>query len=128
MQTSVEEICNAIRGGILQQIRYIPESALSARLYLPSVLSAGTEHICFVTFVDPNAALAFYTMSMTQGINIHQRRLKIGWGKHSGPPPPGISMVVQAGGSRNIYIGCASLFPYAVPDMKDLCDQQHRRL
>jgi hypothetical protein len=79
------------------------------------------------SFVDPNAALAFYTMSMHQGVNIHQRRLKIGWGKHSGPPPPGISMVVQAGGSRNIYIGYVAVSP-ADRAQSHACAQQHRRL
>lgn len=44
-------------------------------------------------------------MATFQGINLHNRRLKVGWGKHSGPPSPGIAMVVQAGGSRNVYIG-----------------------
>ena len=64
-----------------------------------------TEHICFITFVDANAALAFLATSISNGVTIHQRRLKVGWGKHPGPPPPGIALVVQAGGSRNIYIG-----------------------
>jgi RNA recognition motif-containing protein len=34
-ETTTEEICNTIRGGILQQIRYIPD-----------------KHICFITFVE----------------------------------------------------------------------------
>ncbi|KAM0755860.1 RNA-binding domain-containing protein [Meredithblackwellia eburnea MCA 4105] len=86
--TTIEDICNSIRGGILQQIRYIPE-----------------KHICFVTFVDPACALAFYQSATFQGIALHNRRLKIGWGKSSGPTSPGIAMVVQSGGSRNVYIG-----------------------
>ncbi|KAK0522636.1 hypothetical protein OC834_005718 [Tilletia horrida] len=86
--TTTEEICNHIRGGILQNVRYIAE-----------------RHIAFVTFVDPNAALAFFHLSSYQGIMIHNRRLKIGWGKHSGPLSPAIAMAVQAGGSRNVYIG-----------------------
>jgi hypothetical protein len=57
------------------------------------------------SFVDPNAALAFYTTAMQQGITIRQRRAKIGWGRPSGPPLAGIAMCVQAGGSRNVYIG-----------------------
>lgn len=85
---TTEEICNAIRGGILQEIRYIPD-----------------KHICFVTFVDPACALAFYQTANYHGIALHNRRLKIGWGKHSGPTQPGIAMVVQAGGSRNVYVG-----------------------
>ncbi|KAK0566728.1 hypothetical protein OC861_003088 [Tilletia horrida] len=86
--TTTEEICNHIRGGILQNVRYIPE-----------------KHIAFVTFVDPHAALAFFHLSSYQGIMIHNRRLKIGFGKHSGPLSPAIAMAVQAGGSRNVYIG-----------------------
>ncbi|CAH7686290.1 hypothetical protein BY996DRAFT_8496877 [Phakopsora pachyrhizi] len=87
-ETTLEEICNTIRGGILQQIRYIQD-----------------KHIAFVTFVDANAAVAFYHTATFQGVALHNRRLKVGWGKHSGPPSPGIAMVVQAGGSRNVYIG-----------------------
>ncbi|PWN35336.1 uncharacterized protein FA14DRAFT_112326, partial [Meira miltonrushii] len=86
--TSTEEICNHIRGGILQNIRFIPE-----------------KHIAFITFIESNAALAFYHLASYSGIMIHQRRLKIGWGKHSGPLSPAIAMAVQAGGSRNVYIG-----------------------
>ena len=42
---------------------------------------------------------------MQTGLTVHARRLKIGWGKNSGPTSPGIAMVVQAGGSRNVYVG-----------------------
>lgn len=41
---------------------------------------------------------------MQQGITIHARRLKVGWGRHT-PLSPGVAMVVQTGGSRNVYIG-----------------------
>ncbi|GAA5898717.1 hypothetical protein JCM6882_000906 [Rhodosporidiobolus microsporus] len=87
-EVTTEEICNIIRGGILQQIRYIPD-----------------KHICFVTFVDAACALAFYQTASFQGIALHNRRLKVGWGKQSGPTSPGIAMVVHAGGSRNVYVG-----------------------
>ncbi|MEI4872661.1 hypothetical protein Q8G47_28450, partial [Klebsiella pneumoniae] len=59
-EVTTEEICNIIRGGILQQIRYIPD-----------------KHICFVTFVDPHCALAFYQTASFQGIALHNRRLKV---------------------------------------------------
>ncbi|PWN25733.1 hypothetical protein BDZ90DRAFT_208581, partial [Jaminaea rosea] len=85
---TIEEICNHIRGGILQTVRYLPE-----------------KHIAFVTFVDANSALAFHHLSSEMGILLHHRRLKIGWGKHSGPLSPAIAMAVQAGCSRNVYIG-----------------------
>jgi hypothetical protein len=36
---------------------------------------------CFVTFIDPTSAASFYALSNLQGLMIHNRRLKIGWGK-----------------------------------------------
>ncbi|KAL8895024.1 MAG: hypothetical protein Q9192_003894 [Flavoplaca navasiana] len=87
-ETTIEEICNVVRGGLLHHIRYIPD-----------------KHICFVTFIDPTAAAAFYALSNVQGLMIHNRRLKIGWGKHSGALPPAIALAVSAGASRNVYIG-----------------------
>ena len=87
-ETTIEEICNVIRGGLLHHIRYIPD-----------------KHICFVTFIDPTAAASFFALSNLQGLMIHNRRLKIGWGKHSGALPPAISMAVAGGASRNVYIG-----------------------
>lgn len=87
-ETTVEEICNVIRGGLLHHIRYIPD-----------------KHICFVTFIDPTSAASFYALSNLQGLMIHTRRLKIGWGKHSGALPPAIALAVSGGASRNVYIG-----------------------
>lgn len=87
-ETSTEEICNVIRGGLLHHIRYIPD-----------------KHICFVTFIDPTAAASFFALSNAQGLMIHNRRLKVGWGKHSGALPPAIALAVSGGASRNVYIG-----------------------
>lgn len=87
-ETTIEEICNVVRGGLLHNIRYLPE-----------------KHICFVTFIDPTAAAQFFAVANMQGLAIHNRRLKIGWGKHSGPLPNAIAMAVTAGASRNVYIG-----------------------
>ncbi|AEO69464.1 uncharacterized protein THITE_2119901 [Thermothielavioides terrestris NRRL 8126] len=87
-ETTIEEICNVVRGGLLHHIRYIPD-----------------KHICFVTFIDPTAAASFYALSSLQGLMIHNRRLKIGWGKHSGALPPAIALAVSGGASRNVYIG-----------------------
>ena len=87
-ETTLEEICNVVRGGILHHIRYIAD-----------------KHICFVTFVDPAAAVTFFGLSNIQGLLIHNRRLKIGWGKHSGPLPTQIALAVGAGASRNVYVG-----------------------
>ena len=87
-ETTIEEICNVVRGGLLHHIRYIPD-----------------KHICFVTFVDPTSAASFYALSNLQGLMIHNRRLKIGWGKHSGALPPAIALAVSGGASRNVYVG-----------------------
>ncbi|KAL1893151.1 hypothetical protein Sste5346_006583 [Sporothrix stenoceras] len=87
-ETTIEEICNVVRGGLLHHVRYIPD-----------------KHICFVTFIDPTAAASFYALSNLQGLMIHNRRLKIGWGKHSGALPPAIALAVSGGASRNVYIG-----------------------
>lgn len=56
------------------------------------------------SFVDPNSALAFFSSVFQNGITIHARRLRLGWGRNQ-PLSPGVQMVVQAGGSRNVYIG-----------------------
>lgn len=87
-ETTAEEICNVVRGGLLHHIRYIPD-----------------KHICFVTFIDPSAAANFFLLSSNQGLMIHNRRLKVGWGKHSGALPPAIALAVSGGASRNVYIG-----------------------
>ncbi|KAI6247052.1 Negative regulator of differentiation 1 [Erysiphe necator] len=87
-ETTIEEICNVVRGGLLHHIRYIPD-----------------KHICFVTFIDPTSAASFFALSNLQGLMIHNRRLKIGWGKHSGALPAAIALAVSGGASRNVYIG-----------------------
>jgi len=61
--------------------------------------------ICFVTFIDPTSAASFYALSNLQGLMIHNRRLKIGWGKHSGALPAAIALAVSGGASRNVYVG-----------------------
>ncbi|KAG0181751.1 hypothetical protein DFQ28_002574 [Apophysomyces sp. BC1034] len=85
--TACEEICNVIRGGILSQIRYMPD-----------------KHIAFAAFVDPALALHFYNQAMYHGIVIKNRRLKVGWGKPSALPAAVVA-AVQNGGSRNVYLG-----------------------
>lgn len=36
---------------------------------------------------------------------MNNRRLKIGWGKNSGPLPPALALSVHAGATRNVYVG-----------------------
>ena len=59
----------------------------------------------FVTFVDPAAALTFFQVASYQGLPLNNRRLKIGWGKNSGPLPPALALAVHAGATRNVYVG-----------------------
>jgi RNA recognition motif-containing protein len=87
-ETSTEDLCNAIRGGVLQSIRYMQD-----------------KHIAFVTFIDPAAAFTFFQVASYQGMTLNNRRLKIGWGKNSGPLPPTLALAVHAGATRNVYIG-----------------------
>lgn len=87
-ETTTEELCNAIRGGVLQSIRYMID-----------------KHIAFVTFIDPAAAFTFYQVSSYQGLTLNNRRLKVGWGKNSGPLPPTLALAVHGGATRNVYIG-----------------------
>lgn len=93
-ETTAEEICNVVRGGILQNIRQIPE-----------------RHVCFVTFIDPISAAQFYAMASIHGLMINNGKVKVGWGKHSGPLPSSISLAVASGASRNIYIGGLDKIP-----------------
>ncbi|CUM62629.1 uncharacterized protein PRCAT00000183001 [Priceomyces carsonii] len=96
--SSVEEICNVVRGGLLQSIRYLKE-----------------RHACFITFIDPIAAAQFFAMCQLHGLTIHNRRIKVGWGKHSGPLSNALSLAVSNGASRNIYIGNISDFDFYNP-------------
>lgn len=58
-----------------------------------------------MTFIDPAAAFTFFQVSSYQGLTLNNRRLKIGWGKNSGPLPPQLALAVHSGATRNVYIG-----------------------
>jgi len=55
--------------------------------------------------VDPAAAFTFFQVASYQGLTLNNRRLKIGWGKNSGPLPPTLALAVHSGATRNVYIG-----------------------
>ena|ERR1700733_6191971 len=59
----------------------------------------------FVTFIDPAAAISFYNLAALTGLTLNNRRLKVGWGKHSGPLSPSLALSIQAGATRNVYVG-----------------------
>ncbi|CAR29416.1 ZYRO0G08140p [Zygosaccharomyces rouxii] len=84
----VEEICNVVRGGLLQNVKVLSD-----------------RHVCFVTFIDPTAAAQFYAMSSLHGITIQKRRCRVGWGKHPGSLENALALAVSNGASRNVYVG-----------------------
>ncbi|KAJ3339975.1 hypothetical protein HDU91_000921 [Kappamyces sp. JEL0680] len=84
---TTKDLCDVIRGGILQQIKYFPE-----------------KNICFATFVEAEAAASFYVRGTTDGVILKSKRVKIGWGKPT-PLPASIAAAVEKGASRNVYIG-----------------------
>ena len=51
------------------------------------------------------AAFTFFQVASYQGLTLNNRRLKIGWGKNSGPLPPALALAVHSGATRNVYIG-----------------------
>ncbi|KAI9312467.1 hypothetical protein BX666DRAFT_1866067 [Dichotomocladium elegans] len=86
-EATCEDLCNAIRGGILFQIRYLSD-----------------KHIAFVTFVDAQSAMNVYNFANVNGLMVKGKRLRVGWGKPTSVPAS-VAVAVQGGASRNIYIG-----------------------
>ncbi|KAI7827470.1 hypothetical protein BC939DRAFT_394871 [Gamsiella multidivaricata] len=86
-ETTCEELCNIIRGGILSNIRYLPQ-----------------KHIAFVSFLDPQAATNFYNIA-TQGLVLNGRTLKVGWGQNAHALPHQVIEAAQRGATRNVYLG-----------------------
>lgn len=82
-----EDICNVVRGGILESIKFIE-----------------SKHICFITFIEPSAAVQFYANTFIDPIILHGNTLKIGWGNYSGPLSKSIALAVTVGASRNVYV------------------------
>ncbi|EDO14696.1 hypothetical protein Kpol_1068p5, partial [Vanderwaltozyma polyspora DSM 70294] len=95
-RSKAEDICNVVRGGTLQQIKFFKEKG-----------------ICFVTFIEAASAAQFYANSFIDPIILHNNTLRVGWGDHSGPLPKSISLAVTVGASRNVYV---SLPEYAFKD------------
>ncbi|AQZ10425.1 NAB6 (YML117W) [Zygosaccharomyces parabailii] len=105
-RSRAEDICNVVRGGILQSIRFLQD-----------------KHICFVTFIEASTAVEFYTNAFIDPIVLHGNMLKVGWGHHSGPLPKSISLAVTVGASRNVYV---SLPDFAFKD-KYINDPQYQK-
>ncbi|KAI8804747.1 hypothetical protein BJ742DRAFT_775851 [Cladochytrium replicatum] len=85
---TTKDICDVIRGGILEKIKYQPE-----------------KNTAFATFVDPAAASAFVHRGNTDGVVVKGKRVRVSWGTRSTMLPVHIAAAVQSGASRNVYIG-----------------------
>ncbi|KAF9579904.1 hypothetical protein BGW38_003651 [Lunasporangiospora selenospora] len=87
-EAACEDICNAIRGGVLSKIRYFP-----------------AKHIAFVTFADPEAASNFLKQGSEQGVVIKARRVKVNWGQNAHALPLPVIQAFSNGATRNVYLG-----------------------
>jgi hypothetical protein len=63
-----------------------------------------------VIFVEVEDAANFKQHVTKNGITIHNRRVKAGWGNHSGPLSPELRRQVDANESRVVYIGLITDF------------------
>ncbi|KAJ3342371.1 hypothetical protein HDU93_002487 [Gonapodya sp. JEL0774] len=87
LETTVRELCDNIRGGILQHVKYFQEKGIG-----------------FVTFMSADSAAVFHHRSTQEGLVIHGKRLKIGWGKGI-PIPQEVLAAVREGATRNAFVG-----------------------
>ncbi|KAJ3417552.1 hypothetical protein HDV05_000009 [Chytridiales sp. JEL 0842] len=85
---SLKEICDAIRGGIVERIKYVPEKSCA-----------------FVSFVDPTAAVTFHSRGNNEGVVIKSKRVKVAWGNKATTVPSHIAAAIANGATRNVYIG-----------------------
>ncbi|CAO3574509.1 unnamed protein product [Mortierella alpina] len=88
--TTCEHLCNAIRGGVLSNIKY-----------------QQTRHIAFVTFANPAGATSFFDMVSTgKGLFVKGRKLKVGWGTNAALSlPVEVIQAFRTGATRNVYVG-----------------------
>jgi len=82
------ELLDIVRGGAVASCKILSE-----------------KNCAFVTFVDPESALAFHHASLNRdGLIIHGQKVKVGWGKPE-PLPPTVIAALQRGATRNVYLG-----------------------
>ena len=88
----IEDICNVVRGGIVQKIKYLKE-----------------KNYCFITFVDPSSATRFFEFvnCFDHRIILHGNELDIKFGSKGLRLPPisnKLLLSLSMGACRNIYI------------------------
>jgi hypothetical protein len=59
----------------------------------------------FVTFASVPAAQTFFKLTAMHGLMIANKRVKLGWGKMTTKTNPSLLAAVDAGASRNVYVG-----------------------
>lgn len=85
--TTLQDICNTVRGGMLESVKLVSEH------------NAG-----FVTFLEPTSAAQFWATYQMRRLTINSEHVKVGWGRHSGILPSEIATVVSEGITRNLCI------------------------
>ncbi len=60
-------------------------------------------NIAFVTFLEHSAAVNFYQRNDL--MLIHNKKIKMGWGKATPIPPAVMHLVQSVGATRNVYLG-----------------------
>ncbi|QPG72804.1 hypothetical protein FOA43_000106 [Brettanomyces nanus] len=86
--TNQEDICNVVRGGILESVKLLRD-----------------RRVCFVTFIHSEDAAEFMSRATSSGVYVRSRCLKVAWGRNSGPLRPQIEEAIENGACRNLYIG-----------------------
>ncbi|KAJ7019765.1 hypothetical protein C8F04DRAFT_328413 [Mycena alexandri] len=86
---SVEDLCDVVRGGMLQTV---------------SLHNIHGRRTGLVTFIRPLAALAFYERSISHGLTLRDHPLQITWVRNSVPLSPRLAAAVSSGASRSIRI------------------------
>lgn len=86
--TTSEDICNKVRGGILENIKLLPDKKAA-----------------FLTFIYHHDAADFIARTFKDNLFIKSKCVRVGWGRNSGNLNPEIQLAVDSGACRNLYIG-----------------------
>lgn len=87
--TTIEDICNIIRGGNLENIKLFPD-----------------RRVAYLTFINHLDAANVIANLSREKIFINQRFIKVGWGKNNGDLDQIIKLeILENNATRNLYIG-----------------------
>jgi len=100
--TTVEELCNVVRGGALERIKLLSDRG-----------------IAFVTFLYCANAQEFVSRTTRDGLTVRHRKLKVGWGRSCSSLPLALQSAVSMGASRNVYIGGVTKQPDSLDEEEE---------